>query len=225
MASALISPPEGFFGDHVVGGFARRDIPADPRSAAELLGLPGDRVVFPRQAHTARVLWIDRAAPGETPVEPADAVVTPLRSFGVGIITADCVPVLVSDRKNGIIGAVHAGWRGTAAKILHTVIREMAARAGTDSASVAVAVGPAIGPCCYRVGPEVRAALDGPEGAGAGYVDLQAINAEQAREAGVPAESIWTAGFCTRCSPDLFHSYRRDGAAAGRQMSVIAHRL
>ena len=93
-------------------------------------------------------------------------------------------------------------------------------KAGVEPGELVAALGPAILPCCYEVGPEVLEAV-GIAARGPGRLDLHACNRRQLREAGVPEGSIHAAPWCTRCRSDLFFSFRREGGAAGRLMAVI----
>jgi YfiH family protein len=130
----------------------------------------------------------------------------------VSVRTADCLPVLLADERRNIVAAVHAGWRGTAARIVQAALREM----GSDPRDVIAAIGPGIGVCCYHVGEDVARQF-GRESAGC--VDLAAANFEQLRESGV--ERIDVVKACTFCDAERFHSFRRDKENAGRMISFI----
>jgi YfiH family protein len=136
----------------------------------------------------------------------------------VAVKTADCVPILLVDERRRAVAAVHAGWRGTVARILPAALNVMRGRFGTDPADVHAAIGPAIGPCCYEVGPEVAAQF-GKQGRA--HIDLGAANRSQLIETGVTPGRIYTSSLCTQCSPAEFHSFRRDREAAGRLYSFV----
>jgi YfiH family protein len=184
---------------------------------------PDVPILVPRQVHGTRVVTADPAAP---PPE-ADGLVTATRGALVGIVTADCAPILIVAPERRVAAAVHAGWRGAAAGIVAHALERLRAF-GVEPDELEACVGPAIGPCCYEVGPEVRAAFVRGSGnvtneawSRAGdrdRLDLRAAVTSLLRIAGVRAATI--VGPCTRCSP-AFCSYRRDGAAAGRQVSFI----
>src|SRR6185436_15261892 len=106
-------------------------------------------IVVPRQVHGTTVL---EAAPDARPT--ADGLVTARAGMLVGIVTADCVPVLLVDRERRAAAAVHAGWRGAAAGILEAAVNDLHARFAVEPADLEAAIGPAIGGCCYEVGPE-----------------------------------------------------------------------
>lgn len=179
-------------------------------------------IVTVRQVHGARVVTADPDGAGTE----ADGVASGARALAVGIVTADCVPALLVARRQGVVAAVHAGWRGAAAGVLEAALAHLHARFDVEPGAVEVALGPAIGPCCYRVGPEVRAAFTARTGdvtAGAWtdagdrlFLDLRLAERRLLEAAGVA--SVAVVGPCTACTPALA-SYRRDGAAAGRQLS------
>lgn len=134
----------------------------------------------------------------------------------VAVRTADCIPILLVDERRRAVAAVHAGWRGTVARIAPLAVGAMRDRFGSHAADLRAAIGPGIGKCCYEVGPEVAAHFGGR---GRAHVDLAAANRRQLEEIGIPAERIYVCDICTRCRADDFHSFRRDGDAAGRMHS------
>ena len=166
-----------------------------------------------KQIHSAVVLAAERAGlAGE-----GDALVTS-QAVPVSIRTADCYPILLADTRNRAVAAVHAGWRGTAARIVVRTMEQMRARFGTDAADLRVAIGPGIGGCCYQVGIEVARQF-GLESAG--KIDLAEMNHRLLVENGVAAERIEVLGGCTLCDAHLFHSFRRDRELAGRMVSYV----
>ncbi len=205
------------------------EIPKDPFcDMKKAIGLAGHRITTLRQVHGDRILDVDE------PVKRAgdgDAMATGQAGVLLAILTADCVPVLLVDPRRRVCAAVHAGWRGTAAKIAGKAVAHLSVRYGCDSADLLAAIGPSIGTCCFEVGPEVIAAfrdaweddLDPflePRGA-KGMLDLRGLNRLALLETGIPEESISLVGPCARCAAADFYSYRRDGARAGRQVSVV----
>ena len=145
-----------------------------------------------------------------------DALLENLPGSVVAIKTADCLPILLVDEGQRAVAAIHAGWRGTAAKIAPRAVEAMARRFGTDPVDLHAAIGPGIGDCCYEVGPEVRAQF-GQQGPG--RLDLTAENLRQLKEAGVTPARIYASNLCTMCLGGEFHSFRRDREAAGRMYS------
>jgi YfiH family protein len=178
-----------------------------------------------RQVHGTRVVTADRQR--ETP--EADGVATGAPGLAVGVVTADCVPALMLARERGVVASVHAGWRGAAAGVLEAAVVHLGSAFGVRPQDVEVCLGPAVGPCCYRVGSEVRAAfrartgdLTAPawhETGDALMLDLRLAERRLLEAAGVGHVSLL--GPCTACMPS-YASYRRDGPGAGRQLSFIA---
>lgn len=147
----------------------------------------------------------------------ADALVTTTPELWISIRTADCLPILLADPTAKVLAAVHAGWRGTVEEIAARAVREMV-ELGAELSSIRAAIGPGIGLCCFEVGPEVSPHF-GAEGKTC--VDLAAANERQLLDAGLDLDNIWISKQCTKCNPDLFHSYRRDSENAGRLVSAI----
>jgi hypothetical protein len=134
----------------------------------------------------------------------------------VAVRTADCIPILLADERNRAVAAVHAGWRGTVARIAARAVDRMSEEFGTRPEHLHAAIGPGIGKCCYEVGPEVAAHFGEP---GRAHIDLAGANREQLAGRGIPSHRIYVANLCTRCRAEEFHSFRRDGEAAGRLYS------
>jgi hypothetical protein len=174
----------------------------------------------PRQVHGARAVW----AAGDAALGDADAVLCAEPGTRIGVLTADCVPILLA--AGDAVAAVHAGWRGLAAGVVENALAALGAHAA--GARVAAAIGPCIGGCCYEVDAPVLAplrarygaALDAacvPTRAGHARLDLGALVEAALLRAGVAPVALGTAArSCTRCDAQRFHSFRRDGAAAGR---------
>ncbi len=190
---------------------------------------PAVRVVTVRQVHGTDVLAIDRRT---TAVSGGyDAIVTNQPGVLVAVETADCVPILLLDASRGVYAAVHAGWRGTVGGIVTKTVKVMQDRFGCHLRSIRAAIGPSIGVCCYEVNGTVLAPLkrgfsywadvvENVKGTKA-HLDLRGFNRRQLEEAGIGSDRIETVNLCTACQPDLFYSYRRDGAKTGRMMSGI----
>ncbi|HXD33357.1 MAG TPA: peptidoglycan editing factor PgeF [Pyrinomonadaceae bacterium] len=163
-----------------------------------------------------------------------DALVSDLPRALLGVKTADCVPMLMGDRRTGAFAAVHAGWRGTLASIGIHAIEQLMKNYQVRPEDLRVAIGPAAGACCYEVGSDVIDAFKA-KFADAGdwftatrdghaLVDLYKANQRQLISRGVIAERIYTSPLCTMCRTDLFFSYRREKSLhgkVGRLMAVI----
>ena len=150
-----------------------------------------------------------------------DALLENLPGSVVAVKTADCIPVLLVDERSRAVAAVHAGWRGTAARIAAGAVAAMAARFGTRAEDLHAAIGPGIGKCCYEVGPEVAVQFGGQ---GRGHIDLAAANRRQLEESGVTPQRIYASNLCTMCRGEEFDSFRRDQKAAGRMYSFAGIR-
>jgi YfiH family protein len=183
--------------------------------------LAGDgELLFLRQVHGSRIV----EAPWEAPPE-ADGAVATRPGLLLGIETADCLPVLLVDPGRRRVAAVHAGWRGTAQRIVGEAVRALH-EAGSRPSDLVAALGPAIGVCCYEVGGEVVRAIPLPgcveQVAGRIHFDLRLANRLQLLEAGV--KQIHDVSECTRCGVGRFHSYRRDGKGTGRMVNFVGFR-
>jgi polyphenol oxidase len=185
------------------------------RLAAALGAGPGD-FVFARQVHGAGVAVVGHADRGrgavtlDDAVPAADALVTAEPGVVLAILTADCVPVVLHDPVAGVLACVHAGWRGTVARVCAAAVAAMHTL-GADPSHVIAGVGPAINPSCYQVGPDVHRAVTRAFGAAAGaflvpdpaapdarwLLDLWAANRFTLREAGVPAAQIHVTSLAT----------------------------
>lgn len=176
--------------------------------------LPDGAAASVQQIHSSKVVRADAAGvQGE-----ADGLISNTAGLLLAIRTADCFPVLLADPQNRAVAAVHAGWRGVAGGIVPVAIDAMRVAFGTRPSDLHIVIGPGIGPCCFEVGPEVAVQF-GREG----RVKLD-LAREIARQSGVPDDQVHLAHLCTFCDPVQFHSYRRDGAAAGRMTSYIGIR-
>jgi len=189
------------------------------------LGVPDLPLVRAAQVHGDRVVVVeDPPAPGETiDAGRCDALVTRLSGVGLVIQTADCVPVLLA--ADGVVGVVHAGWRGAAAGVASVAAEAFLALAN-DRGSARAWLGPAIGPCCFEVGGEVvsrfPARFARPAEEGKHLLDLPEIVRSQLESAGITPQNIAPQSSCTRCGGERFASYRRDSEKAGRMIALVA---
>ena len=172
------------------------------------------------------VVAIDDTSAANDAVE-ADAAATDLKGIVLGIQTADCVPILVADSRGAAVAAIHAGWRGTAARIVESTVARFREKFSLEPKDLIAAVGPHIGVCCYEVGQDVVDAIGDPVFFESRphwaklHLNLGAANRRQLINAGLHDEQIEVSSLCTRCRGDLFHSYRRDGKKTGHMLSVI----
>jgi YfiH family protein len=155
----------------------------------------------------------------------ADALITDRPGQWVSVHTADCPPLLIVAERPRVVAAVHAGWRGSADRIAAETVRRMCDRFGVEPAALRIAMGPAIGACCYEVGTEVadrfRDLLPELPAAGKVHLDLARANVRQLVDAGVRPERIFSGAPCTFCNAGDFHSYRRAPGERGRMVSAI----
>ncbi|MDB5096877.1 MAG: hypothetical protein JWM80_1298 [Cyanobacteria bacterium RYN_339] len=161
-----------------------------------------------------------------------DAIVSATPGLPIGIYTADCTPILLHDPGTGAVGAVHAGWRGTVARVVMNAAQRMVDELGGDPARLRAAIGPAIGPCCFEVGEEVAAAIAAQGWPGweraivrdarpKPHVDLFAANRDQLLAFGLRAENVFVSHACTSCDADHYFSWRRDQGRTGRMQAAI----
>ncbi len=179
---------------------------------AEAMQVPPDHLVSLHQYHSAEVITLSEPRDDRP---KADALVTNVPGIALGILTADCQPVLFADHENGVIGAAHAGWGGAIGGVLEATIDAMCG-AGATREGITAVIGPCISQASYEVGPDYmdRFLDEDPENAryfaqGKGdrvQFDLPSYGLKRLREAGVTAE--WTR-HCTYADPKRFFSYRR----------------
>jgi hypothetical protein len=206
-----------------LGGSVGDDPAAVEENWARLRAATGLAFARVRQVHGDCVA--EAAAPG-APAQEADAVVTAAAGVAACVLVADCVPVLLADPRSGAVAAVHAGWRGTIARIAGRSVEALAARHGARPGDLVAAIGPSIGPCCYEVSPDLAARFR--DGFGAGVVhagrrlDLWAANEAALRDAGVAPGRLDVLRRCTACEAAHFFSHRRDQGRTGRQVGFIA---
>jgi len=192
------------------------------------VGLHDLTVITAKQVHGDAILKVSNGTGKRVGV--GDGLMTDALNLFLGVMAADCVPLLFQEPRRRIAAAVHAGWRGTAAAIAATAVTRMKEEYLIDPSALYVALGPSIGPCCYEVGPEVVEQIGArwmgvvkdawrPKGA-KGNLDLRAINEAQLVAVGVPRHQIQQVGPCTACNVDEFFSYRKEGKT-GSQLSFI----
>ncbi len=190
-------------------------------------GLSGEEVYFVQQVHGARVVVVEKEKASGWKNPEADGLITAEPGTAVATVHADCVPVIIVDPVHRAVAAVHAGWRGTLARIVCRAVAVMEAEFATKPGECLAVIGPAVGRCCYRMSPGQKEAFKrfrpAPGGSGAeDQPDLAEVNQWLLREAGLPPGSIDTAGICTSCRKEDFFSYRRDRGETGRMLSLAA---
>jgi YfiH family protein len=206
------------------------------------------------QVHGADILIRRAGEPARPDLPDADIILSDDPSVAIAIQTADCVPILITDRCTGAVAAAHAGWRGLAAGVPRVAVEALTREFGSRPADLIVAAGPSIGACCYEVGPDVRGRFEEagwPEAAtsrwfftrpqptsgnpsmaglraelrpGYWYFDSGRAASDQLESVGAPRDQIFVAGLCTASHPQALCSYRRDGSGAGRMAAAIRAR-
>ena len=185
-----------------------------------------------KQVHGTDALIVDRPVTGADRFEGGwDALITDQPGVTVVVRTADCVPVLIYDRRRKAVAAVHAGWRGALAGIVPKTIELMLARFAIQPGDLRISIGPSAGPCCYEVDHAVldplrrgrqdwHSLLRDDRGSKA-RLDLKALVRRQAVEIGMSQKHITVVNVCTICHPALFYSYRREGRVNGTMLNGI----
>jgi YfiH family protein len=213
---------------------------------ARTLDVSPDRLLQVRQVHGAGVALARESA--GTP--DADIIVSYDPDRAVAIRVADCVPLLIADRRTGAVAAAHAGWRGLALRVPEIAVAALAREYGSRRSDLVAAIGPSIGACCYEVGADVRESFTAGGHAEANpdrwfhrvpvvdprnpplggvtfarddrwFFDTETAACEQLTAAGLSSAQIFAARLCTASHPEVFCSYRRDGKGAGRLGAAI----
>lgn len=213
----------------------RGDTPArveeNRRRLATAIGIDAARIVRCQQVHGTGIAKVEASDAGRL-VAGCDGLVTDAAELPLAVVFADCVPLLLYDRRRHVLGVCHAGWRGTVNGAAAATLWAMQAGYDCAAADIVACIGPSIGPASYEVGPEVlemaAARLAGaaaffsyPHGPdGRPYFDLWAANTAQFAEAGVPASQIEVSGIDTATHTDDFFSHRAEKGRCGLFMMV-----
>jgi len=201
------------------------DSPLSGEQRAYLLkrcGVDMPQVFWRKQIHGDDVLVAHGGVGASKTCPDADAYITDEKNLPIAIRTADCVPVFIFDPRHDAIGLAHAGWRGTYKKIAAKTVQKMHKKFVSEPSDLRIVLGPSIRECCYQVGEEFRDYFPSyvHDRGGFLYVDLVGANRDQLLQAGVQQENILDTGECTCCNKNYF-SFRRDGAKAGRMISLM----
>lgn len=203
------------------------------RLFAEAVGFDPAKAVGAKQIHSNSVITVTSADAGRIDFE-CDGFVTRESGIALTIKTADCVPILFCDKNAGVIGAVHAGWRGTIARIASICLSEME-KIGAKRKDVKIAIGACIHSCCYEVdkpfvcavenavGVELcqRAVVKDDDNDNRYHADLVELNCALLEEAGACRSNMFVCPECTCCKPDVFFSHRASKGKRGVMMSAI----
>lgn len=180
-----------------------------------------EQVSFLNQIHSDKVVIASNT------IEEGDALISDEISRAIGVFTADCVPILIIDKKNRVIGAVHSGWRSTAKDIVIKTIKKMKEVYGSHEEFINIYIGPHIKECCFEVGDEVidifKKNINFKDRmVNNNKIDLQSYIIECLLNEGIKKENIFTEELCTYCCENTrLHSYRREKQGYGRMFSFI----
>lgn len=210
----------------IVHGFSDREAGADASVIEKYSNL--SRIAQLKQIHSGDVIVLHDLHSHDDFTE-GDALITKLRGVGIGIRTADCVPILMTDQANSVVAAIHAGWRGTLSGIVENTVKAIKAEYGIDPSLLTAAIGPSISNCCYEIGEDVALQFKSKSsgyreflyesGSSKYTLDLGIANEIALKSAGV--RDIELIDICTKCNCD-FYSYRREGEGVNTQLSFIA---
>jgi YfiH family protein len=211
-------------------GDAPRLVDINRTGAAEALGFAHNQLFLLKQVHSNRVHRLKERPTEDVPVE-ADAMVTTTPGLALGILTADCTPILLADREAGVAGAAHAGWRGAVDGIVGNTVAAMV-ELGAEPARIVAAIGPTISGENYEVGPHfmddfVKLRPDGwrhfsTHHGSRAHFDLPGFVAAELDRAGVT--QVERVGGCTYGHPDRYFSHRyatHQAGKTGRQIAII----
>ena len=246
LVSETIAVPHGFttrrggvstgYLDSMNIGFHRGDVPENVaenyRILARTLDFEVQHMVLTHQVHSDLVRVVDKrhaAGIDNHQYPPCDALISMDPGTALVVFSADCTPILLWDPVTGAVGAIHAGWRGTAADLAGKTVKKMMQEFGCDPKNIHAAIGPNIGACCFQTDAEVPQALLAAFGSairpiigekeGKFYPDLKKINQFALNRAGVSQIQVSTD--CTMCQPHRFWSHRVQGLQRGSQGAII----
>ena len=238
--AALRCRPLAVIAPHV---FTTRQLELSSPAHLRVLGqsVGASKVAMVHQVHGHHVVVIRKGQQVSASRPDADALISDASDIAIAVRAADCVPLLMADRTRGVVAAVHAGWRGTVARVAVAAIEALGREFGTRPEDLVVAIGPNIGACCYEVGSELvdafaaagherylidRWFLSPPPARGshdrsALSLDVARANVDQLILAGVPEEQVFPSGLCTAMHLDVLTSYRKEKEKAGRIAGAI----
>lgn len=214
-------------GDHL------SQVEANRATVARSFGIEPHLFLTAKQVHGSEILVIDQSNPEVSHFQrvESDAIITNQRHILIGILVADCFPVILYDRAKHVAGVVHLGWRGTAAGLLGRTVQAMREIFNCQPVDLRAAIGPGIGAHSYEVDRPVRDAFRQGTGQweriakevslGHWQLDLQKSIVLQLDAAGIVRSAVDTLEECTCCNKETFFSYRRDNGRTGRQMGFM----
>lgn len=215
------------FNQSYTAGDKQENVKENRRRLADELGITMGMLLFPGQTHTANVRIIQSYDELKERITETDALVTDLSEVCVSVLTADCVPLLLYDPGKKVVGAVHAGWRGTVQSVVLKTVDVMKDQFGCHTGNILAGIGPSIGPDNYEVGTNVIRAVEEntyihtnsvlqEKSNGKALFNLWEANRQQLLIAGLKGDHIEQANICTFESHETFFSARRLGNPCGR---------
>ena len=192
----------------------------------QTLKIPLEQLILPKQVHSSHIATVSDKIVGRMKFFPdCDGLMTRSKEIAIGILSADCVPLLFYVLSSQTIAVAHAGWRGLQKELPRKMIEHLVKFASANPKEILAAIGPAIRSCCYEVKQDVAGHFPSdcslPRN-GKLYLDLVQVAKKQLQERGVSTEQITDTGICTSCRNKDFFSYRLEGEKAGRILSVIS---
>jgi YfiH family protein len=203
------------------------------------LGIKPESITIGQQVHKGNIKIVDSLDMGKGSVTHAsaipniDSMITDKPGVSLVALSADCPLVICYDTIKKVIAIIHASWRGLSWNICYKTIKLMRKEFVCDAKDIKAVISPSIGPCCYEVKSDLTDALTqnipyaikhiGSEKERT-YLDLWGLTKAQLQHSGIGKKNIESADICTKCNPELFYSYRRDGAKTGRFGAVIGIR-
>ena len=187
-----------------------------------------EKIALLNQKHTEKIITLKEMPLNKINfIGNGDGILTNLSGIYLGVLTADCLPIIFFDRKERVIGIIHAGWRGTVKGIAKKLVKKMKEEFSSLPENILAGIGPGIGKCCYEVGKEWIKKY----GEGAGnfieerenkfFLDLKVWNIHQLIEEGIDKRNIEVLPYCTSCNSNIFFSERKNHPT-GRFLSAIS---
>jgi hypothetical protein len=216
------------------GGDSRENIEQNKEILGEALEVDPKSIFLANQVHGDQVLVLEEKPKDngdQYPYLDFDAIITHIKGLAIGVLTADCLPIMLYDPVEEVIGIIHSGWRGSCLNIAGSVIQKLKKTYGVKLKNLLVGIGPCIGDCCYEVDLKVVRSLKNttsrwkdfmkPVRTNKYYMDLVGLNIYQLVKAGVPQENIVRVNACTCCNSKIFFSHRAHRGRTGRQLNFI----
>lgn len=209
------------------------DVCENRRRVAQALHIEVSALVAGEQTHGSQVYVATAQDAGRGSVSMTSAIpntdilITNTEGIVLTSFYADCLPILLVDPIRRVVASAHAGWRGTHCQVGAMALRAMHEHFASDPAQVYAVLGPAIGPCCYEVTTQMAKDFCNEFGADVALgrqLDLHLANQRSLERAGVPAQQIYSAPWCTSCQRELFYSHRAENGQTGRFAALIGLR-